>query len=67
MSGNKIKAVSPKMGRPKKDNPATAIVPNIRVTIDRLEAYKSAAKGADKSLSQWVRDCLDDKVNAEQD
>ena len=51
-----------KRGRPKGsviDNPASEALPRIRVKPGQLESYNKAAQAGEKSLSAWVRDCLD--------
>jgi len=52
-----------RMGRPRVDNPASARLPSIRITPDKLEAYKDAAVKKDIKLSEWVRDALDRELN----
>jgi hypothetical protein len=47
------------MGRPKMDNPANKQLPKVRVTQDKLDAYKQAAEGSGANFSQWVRGTLD--------
>ena len=48
-------------GRPvgyRAENPASKTLP-VRVTEEQLLRYRGAAKNADLSLSDWVRDTLD--------
>jgi len=51
-----------KMGRPPLENGYSAQMPRIRLTPDKLKAYKKAAKQAKKSLSEWVRSSLDSAI-----
>jgi len=54
-----------KRGRPvgsKSANPANKTLPPIRVTEERLQAYKAASEGEGKSLSAWVKGLLDKAV-----
>lgn len=46
-------------GRPPVDNPRTARI-NWRVTPERQERYKRAAKGAKKTLTGWLDDLADE-------
>ncbi len=57
------KKQSKPMGRPKIDNPADQRLPVVRVTKDKLEAYKRAAEASGVNFSQWVRDSLDKSAN----
>lgn len=50
-----------KMGRPvgyRAENPASKMLP-VKVTEDKLIAYKQASERAGKTFSTWVRDVLD--------
>lgn len=47
------------MGRPKIDDPADQRLPVVRVTKDKLDAYKRAAETSGSNFSQWVRGTLD--------
>jgi len=46
----------------KSANPANKTLPPIRVTEERLQAYKAASEGEGKSLSAWVKGLLDKAV-----
>lgn len=52
-----------KMGRPPVDNPASARLPSIRITPNKLKAYKNAARDENMILSEWVRKALDRELN----
>ena len=49
-------------GRPPAPNPASALLPQVRVTPAKLQEYKQTANESGKTLSEWVRDCLDEGV-----
>ncbi len=51
---NKPKSV----GRPKASNPASVTIPRVRVTPDKLEAYKAAAERSGQTFSAWAREWL---------
>lgn len=49
-------------GRPKgstTNKTADAVLPMVRVTTDKLEAYKAAAEHSGLTFSAWVREWLD--------
>jgi len=46
-------------GRPQSDNPASVTLPRVRVTPDKLAAYKQSADQSGKTFSVWIRDVLD--------
>ena len=47
-----------RMGRPPLENPASAILPHIRVRPEELEGYRAAAGKKEMKLSAWVRSVL---------
>lgn len=53
------KETQKRLGRPPKHNPASVVIPPVRVTPDKLEAYKKAAEKEGLSFSAWVRGKLD--------
>lgn len=53
-----------KMGRPPIANPANKILPNIRVTPDKLNEYRQAAESAGLKFAAWARRALDKAVQA---
>ena len=60
------KTAKRKRGRPvgsKSANPANKTLPPIRVTDERLQAYKAASESNGMSLSAWVKGLLDKAVN----
>lgn len=50
-------------GRPRIENPASMTLPRVRVTPEKLDAYKRAAEASGASFSQWLRNSLDKAVN----
>ena len=42
-------------GRPQKEDPASEVIPPIRVTSEQKHVYKLAAKEAGMSLSGWLK------------
>lgn len=46
-------------GRPPADIKASARLPVVQVTPEKLEIYKSACNRSGKTFSAWVRDALD--------
>jgi predicted HicB family RNase H-like nuclease len=51
-----------RMGRPPVENPATERLPMVRVTPEKLKAYKEAAEKEEISFSAWVRKSLDSAI-----
>ena len=47
-----------RLGRPPTENPATKVIPPIRVHQEELDEYKAAAKRKNLTLSAWVRKVL---------
>ncbi len=54
-----------KMGRPPVDNPASTTLPRVRVTPDKLAAYKKSAEQSGQSFSAWIRKWLDKGIKEE--
>lgn len=50
------------MGRPPKDNPMTATLPQVRCTPEQLDSYKSVSAKLEMSLAALVRKLLDREV-----
>jgi hypothetical protein len=55
------------MVRPKKNKNelASDVIPPIRVTKERKEAYKKAAKDNGFALSAWIKKVLDKEVGSQ--
>ena len=53
------KKTKKRAGRPPIDNPASTTLPRVRVTPDKLAAYKKAAEQSNQSFSAWIRNLLD--------
>jgi hypothetical protein len=49
-------------GRPVSINPASVVLPPIRVTPDQAIRYRTAAKRAGRSLSAWIKWLADDNA-----
>lgn len=47
-----------KLGPPFSENPASKVIPPIRVRPEELETYRAAAKKKGQTLSAWVRETL---------
>lgn len=57
-----VKKQIKKMGRPTIDGGYTAQLPRVRLSEKKLDAYKKEASRVNKSLSQWIRNTLDEKL-----
>ena len=49
-------------GRPASTNPASVVLPPIRVTPDQAIRYRAAAKRSGRSLSAWIKWLADDNA-----
>ena len=54
----------PKVGRPSLGKDAKSVVLQSRVQEAEKEAYQRAAKSADKDLSTWIRETLNQAIKA---
>jgi predicted DNA binding CopG/RHH family protein len=54
-----MRKTSKQKGRPRSNNPATARLPNIRVTPDKLREYRDKARQEGVTFSEWVRTALE--------
>ncbi len=55
------------VGRPPTENPASTTLPRVRVTPDKLAAYKKSAEQSGQSFSAWIRKWLDKGIKEEKD
>ncbi len=59
-----------KMGRPigyRAENPKNQPMPKVMLTESQLNAYKAASKASGKTFSEWVRNCLDNNLDNNND